>query len=204
MPGRSKAIAAAAGLLALAGLAHANPLPLPLVDTDAEALFLSRTIARSLAHRQDASSSTNDSASSSPSASNVTTFDYTLTTSVLNNTNLNFQPQPYVSNGYIGARLPAAGVGCQTFVPTLNNDTFHNGTQGWPLFTPRQTASMVSGFYAQVPNDEVPGVSDCLRTKGKRLLTFFTRRPTMSSREDSKSSLSFPPGPHSTSPLHSP
>ncbi|GAA5992775.1 hypothetical protein JCM10908_006927 [Rhodotorula pacifica] len=69
--------------------------------------------------------------------------DYTLNSTKLNRTA--WENQPYVSNGYIGQRLPAEGFGYLQSVPTgeqLN-------TQGWPLFTPRQTAATVAGFYDQ-------------------------------------------------------
>ncbi|KAF8923627.1 alpha,alpha-trehalase ath1 [Dissophora ornata] len=56
-----------------------------------------------------------------------------------------FENEPYVANGYIGARLPVEGVGLRVH-PAINYQA-ENGTQGWPLFTLRQTASMVAGFY---------------------------------------------------------
>lgn len=61
-----------------------------------------------------------------------------------------FTAQPYVANGYIGARLPAAGVGFQSFSPQ-EDDPKALG-QGWPIFGPRVTASTVAGFY-DVQND---------------------------------------------------
>ncbi|GAA5861901.1 hypothetical protein JCM8547_008590 [Rhodosporidiobolus lusitaniae] len=63
-----------------------------------------------------------------------------------------WQVQPYVANGYIGQRLPAEGFGYMQFEPV--NQTAHNETQGWPLFTPRQAAAMVAGFYDQQPMTE--------------------------------------------------
>ncbi|KAG0070017.1 alpha,alpha-trehalase ath1 [Linnemannia elongata] len=56
-----------------------------------------------------------------------------------------FQAEPYVSNGYIGARLPVEGMGLRIH-PAIDYDDM-NGTQGWPLFSLRQTASIVAGFY---------------------------------------------------------
>lgn len=70
---------------------------------------------------------------------------WTLTTNKINTTA--FESQPYVANGYIGARLPAEGVGLKVF-PAIDYEAF-NGTQGWPLFSYRQTASIVAGFYDQ-------------------------------------------------------
>jgi hypothetical protein len=56
-----------------------------------------------------------------------------------------FQTEPYVANGYIGARLPAEGMGLRIH-PAIDYEDM-NGTQGWPLFSLRQTASIVVGFY---------------------------------------------------------
>jgi hypothetical protein len=70
---------------------------------------------------------------------------WTLSTKQINTTA--FESQPYVANGYIGARLPAEGVGLKVF-PAIDYEA-DNGTQGWPLFSYRQTASIVAGFYDQ-------------------------------------------------------
>lgn len=153
-----------APLLPLLTATHASPLPAPSAAADSESLLLQRALAASLPAyaRQAAEGDSNgalESGNVSSSSSPAAPASYPLTTSVYNDTLLAFQPQGYVSNGYIGARLPAAGIGWQAFEPTFNNDTFHNGTQGWPLFSRRQTASIVAGFYAQLPNDQVPGVS---------------------------------------------
>ncbi|GAA5981976.1 hypothetical protein JCM11641_006816 [Rhodosporidiobolus odoratus] len=63
-----------------------------------------------------------------------------------------FETQPYVANGYIGQRIPAEGFGYKEFVPI--NQTAHDGTQGWPLFTPRQSAAIIAGFYDQQATTE--------------------------------------------------
>ncbi|UZJ52518.1 hypothetical protein CBS101457_001838 [Exobasidium rhododendri] len=70
-------------------------------------------------------------------------FEWILSLDYLNQSS--FTAQPYVSNGYIGSRLPAVGVGYQEFSP-LPDNAQENG-QGWPLFGPRRTATMVAGFY---------------------------------------------------------
>lgn len=69
--------------------------------------------------------------------------EWTLSTNKINATS--FADEPYVANGYIGARLPVEGVGLRVH-PAINYAA-ENGTQGWPLFTLRQTASIVAGFY---------------------------------------------------------
>ncbi|KAL8276477.1 hypothetical protein RQP46_011127 [Phenoliferia psychrophenolica] len=73
---------------------------------------------------------------------------FTLTTTNFNRTA--FQVQPYVSNGYIGQRIPVEGFGYQEVVP--NNATAMDGTNGWPLFDTRFTAAMVAGFYDSQEN----------------------------------------------------
>ncbi|KAF9958583.1 alpha,alpha-trehalase ath1 [Mortierella alpina] len=73
---------------------------------------------------------------------------WTLTTTKLNTTA--FQSEPYVANGYIGSRLPVEGFGLRVY-PAVDYEN-ESGTQGWPLFTLRQTASMIAGFYGQVEN----------------------------------------------------
>jgi hypothetical protein len=70
---------------------------------------------------------------------------WTLSTTQINTTA--WETEAYVANGYIGARLPAEGIGLKVF-PAINY-TDEDGTQGWPLFTLRQTASIVAGFYDQ-------------------------------------------------------
>jgi trehalose/maltose hydrolase-like predicted phosphorylase len=51
-----------------------------------------------------------------------------------------FEAQPYVGNGYIGLRIPAAGMG---FLGDLGN-------VGWPLGTERITSAIAAGVYAKV------------------------------------------------------
>ncbi|KAG0364106.1 alpha,alpha-trehalase ath1 [Gamsiella multidivaricata] len=71
--------------------------------------------------------------------------DWILSTTTINTTA--FQNEPYVANGYIGARLPVEGFGLRVHQP-IDYETM-NGTQGWPLFSLRQTSSIVAGFYDQ-------------------------------------------------------
>lgn len=78
---------------------------------------------------------------------------WTLSTTEINTTA--FQNEPYVANGYIGARLPVEGFGLRIH-PAVDYVKM-NGTQGWPLFTLRQTASIVAGFYDQ--QDETKGTN---------------------------------------------
>jgi hypothetical protein len=99
-----------------------------------------------------------------PTASN----EWILSTTKINTTT--FQNEPYVANGYIGARLPVEGFGLR--IHQAVDYSKENGTQGWPLFTLRQTSSVVAGFYDQ--QDETKGtnfvstlslviISSCLR-----------------------------------------
>lgn len=54
-----------------------------------------------------------------------------------------FQIQPYVSNGYIGIRLPVEGTGY-----IIDN----NQTNGWPLQQPRYTGAYLAGFWDLQPS----------------------------------------------------
>lgn len=62
-----------------------------------------------------------------------------------------FQSQAYSANGYIGVRVPVEGTGYWR----QRNESDPSGqwpTNGWPLFDPRFSASMVAGFYDNQPN----------------------------------------------------
>jgi len=64
---------------------------------------------------------------------------FTLSTTTFNPT---FTRHPFVGNGYLGQRVPPAGMG---YVAT-GEET------GWPLFTPRYDGAFVTGLYGQDPN----------------------------------------------------
>ncbi|GJJ71505.1 hypothetical protein EMPS_03855 [Entomortierella parvispora] len=92
--------------------------------------------------------STSPFTTATPIAANVSpssSDSWTLRSTQINTTS--FTSEPYVANGYIGARLPAEGVGLRIH-PAIDYED-ENGTQGWPLFSLRQTASIVAGFYDQ-------------------------------------------------------
>ncbi|WPK25897.1 hypothetical protein PUMCH_003233 [Australozyma saopauloensis] len=59
-----------------------------------------------------------------------------------------FQSQPYVANGYIGARIPNLGHG---FAYDLLSNTTQSSPEdlnnGWPLFNRRYSGAFVAGFY---------------------------------------------------------
>lgn len=57
-----------------------------------------------------------------------------------------FQRQPYVSNGYIGARVPNLGHGF-AIDSFPGNDSSSNTVNGWPLFDHRFAGAFVAGFY---------------------------------------------------------
>ena len=78
--------------------------------------------------------------------STLAAVSWTLTSTTFNQSS--FEVQPYVSNGYIGQRIPVEGLGYKEFAPVGAAD----GTNGWPLFDPRFTAAMVAGFYDQQDN----------------------------------------------------
>ena len=54
---------------------------------------------------------------------------------------IDFTRQPYVSNGYIGLRIPGEGFGYQEFDKNVTMG-------GWPIFESRFTSTMVAGLYA--------------------------------------------------------
>ncbi|KAK0527250.1 alpha,alpha-trehalase ath1 [Tilletia horrida] len=90
--------------------------------------------------QEELPSSTNGSTTNT---SALPDFNWTLATTT-------FQPgqwqnQPYVANGYIGARLPAEGMGFYAIPPV--NESGRDGTNGWPLFDKRVTASTIASFY---------------------------------------------------------
>jgi trehalose/maltose hydrolase-like predicted phosphorylase len=66
--------------------------------------------------------------------------DWVLSTTQFSN---DFTRAPYVGNGYIGQRIPGAGMG------------FYAGDQGintWPTFIPRITTGIASGVYGDTPS----------------------------------------------------
>ena len=73
-------------------------------------------------------------ASPRPSRNDV---GWILSTSQFNNS---FEAQAYTGNGYIGIRIPAAGMG---YLGNL-------GKVGWPTGTERITSSIAAGLYAKV------------------------------------------------------
>src|SRR5262245_46198143 len=64
---------------------------------------------------------------------------WTLSTTTLDPT---FSRHPFVGNGYLGQRVPPAGMG---YVATGEKT-------GWPLYTPRYDGALVAGLYAQDPS----------------------------------------------------
>jgi len=81
------------------------------------------------ARTQSANPATNDSA---PADST-----WILSTQQFNNT---FEAEPYVGNGYLGLRIPAAGMG---YLGGL-------GKVGWPLGTERIASAIAAGVYAKI------------------------------------------------------
>lgn len=62
-----------------------------------------------------------------------------------------YQRQPYVSNGYIGARIPNLGQGFAVDdISGIAGST--NTLNGWPLFNRRFAGAFVAGFYDLQPN----------------------------------------------------
>ncbi|CEP25169.1 ATH1 [Cyberlindnera jadinii] len=62
-----------------------------------------------------------------------------------------YSKQPYVSNGYIGARLSTLGHGFtydELNLHSNDNETHDPLVNGWPLFNKRYTGAFVAGFYS--------------------------------------------------------
>src|SRR5580658_10804019 len=77
------------------------------------------------------------SAAPTPSRQIETDSGWQLSTSHFNNS---FEAEPYVGNGFIGLRVPAAGMG---FLGEL-------GKVGWPIGTERVASAIAAGVYAKV------------------------------------------------------
>src|SRR3954452_23942490 len=75
-------------------------------------------------------------------ASSARAESWSLSTTEFSNT---FTRLPYVGNGYIGQRIPAAGTGLVDA----------QGVHGWPTFSERITTAVARGVYAEVPGAEV-------------------------------------------------
>src|SRR3984957_19354804 len=81
-------------------------------------------------------------APSAPASRTQTNSTWSLSTSHFNNS---FEVEPYVGNGYIGLRIPAAGMG---FLGDL-------GKVGWPLGTERIASAIAAGAYAKVADGTI-------------------------------------------------
>ncbi|KAG7861302.1 hypothetical protein KL919_002036 [Ogataea angusta] len=75
--------------------------------------------------------------------------DRVLGTSKFNQLN-RYTYQPYVSNGYIGSRIPNLGFGFS--YDQNENVTSSDLSNGWPLFNPRYAGSFIAGFFDAQPN----------------------------------------------------
>ncbi|KAK9431639.1 glycosyl hydrolase family 65 central catalytic domain-containing protein [Lipomyces doorenjongii] len=97
---------------------------------------------------------------------------WTLTNRVL--TTNRFQLQPYVSNGYIGARLPLEGTGyVQDTIESEDGDGVNGAepTNGWPLFSPRFTGAYIAGFWDLQPNTTATNFPELLTGGGESVIS---------------------------------
>lgn len=58
-----------------------------------------------------------------------------------------YQRQPYVANGYLGARIPAVGHGFAYDSPSHDSAPKDDLLNGWPLFNKRYAGAFVAGFF---------------------------------------------------------
>lgn len=68
-----------------------------------------------------------------------------------------FSKQPYVSNGYIGARISTPGHGFSYDEIDLHSSSQQPLTNGWPLFNNRYTGAFVAGFFSS--QERLPGTN---------------------------------------------
>ena len=68
-----------------------------------------------------------------------------------------YSRQPYVANGYLGARIPNLGQGFAYDGSNSNDDGTNPGpdSNGWPLFNPRYAGAFIAGFFNLQP--DTPG-----------------------------------------------
>ncbi|KAK9365667.1 glycosyl hydrolase family 65 central catalytic domain-containing protein [Lipomyces kononenkoae] len=96
---------------------------------------------------------------------------WTLTNRVF--TTNRYQVQPYVSNGYIGARLPVEGTGYIEDMDDGNGERVVNGEtiNGWPLFSPRFTGAYIAGFWDLQPNTTATNFPELLKRGGESVIS---------------------------------
>ncbi|KAK9454849.1 glycosyl hydrolase family 65 central catalytic domain-containing protein [Dipodascopsis uninucleata] len=86
-----------------------------------------------------------------------------------------FQVQPYVSNGYIGIRLPVEGTGFAVDEPDSEDGSNASPdlepTNGWPLFSPRFTGAYISGFWDLQPNTTETNFPELLERGGESVIS---------------------------------
>ncbi|KAK7203219.1 glycosyl hydrolase family 65 central catalytic domain-containing protein [Myxozyma melibiosi] len=84
-----------------------------------------------------------------------------------------YQIQPYVSNGYIGIRLPVEGTGFIADSAASKSDSDDDGseTNGWPLFQPRFTGAYVAGFYDLQENTTATNYPELLARGGESVIS---------------------------------
>lgn len=105
--------------------------------------------------------------------------------------NNSFSIQPYVANGYIGARLPVEGSG----FAYDHNETDPKGTppaNGWPLFDYRFTGSYIAGFWDLQPNTTKTNFPELLKRGGESVISTVPVWTSLLVR-DVKSNSSFAP-----------
>ncbi|KAK9461245.1 glycosyl hydrolase family 65 central catalytic domain-containing protein [Lipomyces oligophaga] len=81
-----------------------------------------------------------------------------------------YQIQAYVSNGYIGHRLPVQGAGF-----TVDMTAYANGeqvqTNGWPLFSTRAATAFVAGFWDLQENTPGYNYPELLKRGGESVIS---------------------------------
>ncbi|KAK9464675.1 glycosyl hydrolase family 65 central catalytic domain-containing protein [Lipomyces arxii] len=97
---------------------------------------------------------------------------WTLTNNVFSTNR--FQIQPYVSNGYIGARLPLEGTGYAVDAVDSEDGSGVDGedpTNGWPLFSSRFTGAYIAGFWDLQSNTTGTNFPELLKRGGESVIS---------------------------------
>lgn len=85
--------------------------------------------------------------------------------------NNSFSIQPYVSNGYIGSRLPVHGQGFAVDQNQTDPESSVQPINGWPLFDRRFTGSYLAGFWDYQKNTTATNYPELLKKGGESVIS---------------------------------
>lgn len=85
--------------------------------------------------------------------------------------NNSFAVQPYVSNGYIGARIPVEGQGFAIDPNVTDPDGGDLPSNGWPLFNERFTGAYIAGFWDTQDNLTATNYPELLKNGSESVIS---------------------------------